>query len=183
MHGRSACLLLAVAFLPASPLWAGSISMGPQAMEGNLRVMPGVILSAGYDLTVPGSHPAETVQLVGPTVVFHARCISGGGGDAIVLPLAGDPLSIPQGSSAWFPSGDQHSSLVYQGWVAVPDLCNGGEMSLSQGGVFTADLQATDTSHSVHVRWHYSANGTSGSWSGTGGFMPDPLEDAGGPQV
>jgi len=31
---------------------------------------------------------------------------------------------------------------------------------------------ATDTSHKVNVRWHYSANDTSGCWSGTKGVLP-----------
>ncbi len=50
-----------------------------------------------------------------------------------------------------------------------------GLITLKAGGVFTADLQASDTTHAVHVRWHSSANGSSGSWSGTGSFLPDPL--------
>jgi hypothetical protein len=166
---------LAASFLSPLSALADPISMGPQAMEGDLKVSPGTVLMAGYDFTVPGTHPEETVQLVNPMVVFQAQCVGGGDAGPIVVFLAGDPITIPQNSSAWFPSGDQHSPLVYQGSTVVPDLCAGGLVTLRKGGTFAANLQATDTTHSVHVRWHYSANGSAGSWSGTGSFRPGPL--------
>jgi hypothetical protein len=176
-HGRITSLVvgLAVTLLGSSSLLADPISMGPQAMEGDLKVSPGTVLMAGYDFTIPGSHPEVTVQLVNPMVVFQAQCVSGGDAGPIVVFLAGDPITVPQNSSAWYPSGDQHSPLVYQGSVVVPDLCGGGLITLRKGGTFTANLQASDQSHSVHVRWHYSANGSSGSWSGTGSFRPGPI--------
>jgi hypothetical protein len=160
----------------AVPLLANSISMGPQAMEGDLKVSPGTVLMAGYDFTIPGSHPADSVQFVNAAVTFQAQCVSGTGGGTIVVVLSGNPITVPQNSSSWFPSGDQSSPLVYQGSVAVPDLCNGGLVRLQSGGTFSADLQASDTALSVHVRWHYRANGSSGSWSGTTSFLPDPLQ-------
>jgi len=163
---------LAAGLLSAFSVLADPISMGPQAMEGDLKVSPGAVLMAGYDFTIPGSHPEITVQLLNPTVVFQAQCVSGGDAGAIVVLLASDPITVPQNSSAWFPSGDQHSPLVYQGSVVVPDLCGGGLITLRQGGTFSAVLVASDTTRSVHVRWHYSANGSSGSWSGTGSFRP-----------
>jgi len=176
-NGRLAPLVvgLAVVFLGPSSVLADPISMGPQAMEGNLKVSPGTLLMAGYDFTIPGSHPEVTVQLVNPMVVFMAQCVSGDDAGPIVVLLAGDPSTIPQNNSAWYPSGDQHSPLVYQGSTVVPDLCGGGLITLRKGGTFTAILQASDQSHSVHVRWHYSANGSSGSWSGTGSFRPGPI--------
>jgi hypothetical protein len=157
------------------PLLASSISMGPQAMEGDLKLSPGTLLMAGYDFTIPGSHPEDTVQFVNPTLVLQAQCVSGEGGGMIVVFLSGDPITVPQNSSAWFPSGDQKSPLVYQGTTVIPNLCSGGQVRLRSGGTFSADLQASDTTLKVHVRWHYSANGSSGSWSATGSFAPDPL--------
>jgi hypothetical protein len=176
MATRRGLVAASVILFSAVPLLANSINMGPQAMEGDLKVSPGAVLMAGYDFTIPGSHPADTVQLVNASVTFQAQCASGPGGGTIVVFLSGGPITVPQNSSAWFPSGDQSSPLVYQGSVAVPDLCGGGLVRLQSGGTFSADLQASDTSHSVHVRWHYSANGSSGSWSGTASFTPDPLQ-------
>lgn len=51
------------------------------------------------------------------------------------------------------------------------------------GGTFTADPQSTDTTNAIHVRWHYSANGTSGSWSGTASVVPDAIDNGGGGEV
>jgi hypothetical protein len=168
-----------VILLVSLPLLANPISMGPQAMEGDLKVNPGTVLRAGYDFTIPGSHPADTVQFVNASVTFQAQCVSGTGGGTIVVSLSGNAITVPKNNSDWFPSGDQSSPSVYQGSVAVPDLCNGGLVRLQSGGTFSADLQASDMTHSVHVRWHYSANGSSGSWSGTTSFTPDPLQGGG----
>ena len=176
---RAAILVVLFVVVPLS-VRANSISMGPQAMEGDLKLAPGSTLKAGYDFTIPGSHPADMVQFVGASVTFQVTCASGPGGGTILVPLSGDPITVPQNSSAWFPSGDQSNPLVYQGSVVVPDLCAGGLVRFQAGGVFSADLQASDTSLAVHVRWHYSGNGSSGSWSGTGSFRPDPLQGGGG---
>jgi hypothetical protein len=171
-----ASMVLLVAF----PVLANQISMGPQAMEGNLKVSPGTLLMAGYDFTIPGSHPEIFVQVDGAAVVFEAECVVGGGGGEIdvFMPLQG--YTVPKNSGAWFPSGEQNNPAVYEGSVVVPDLCGGGQITLRSGGTFRADLQSSDTSRAIHVRWHYSANGTSGSWSGTGSFLPDPISGGGG---
>ena len=175
MKRVSLFVAVAAILLVALPLLATPISMGPQAMEGNLKLSPGDLLMAGYDFTIPGSHPAIQVQFTNPMVTFQAECVDGGGGGTIVVPMPSDQFAVPQNSSAWFPSGDQHSPLVFQGSVVVPDLCGGGQITLRDGGTFTAELKASDTSRGVHVRWHYSANGSSGSWSGTTSFLPGPI--------
>jgi hypothetical protein len=173
-HPLVVAVALAAAALWPLPLLADPIAMGPQAMEGALKVSPGTVLMAGYDFTIPGAHPAETVQFTNAQVVFQAQC-AGGGGGVIVVPLGDSTTFVPAKSSAWYPSGDQHSPAVYQGSFVVPDICGGETVSLRSGGTFSADL-ASDGNDNVHVRWHYSANGTSGSWSGTGSFRPGPLE-------
>jgi hypothetical protein len=175
MKQRLLSVAISTFLLLALPALADPISMGPQAMEGDLKVSPGTLLMAGYDFTIPGSHPAIDVLFVSPLVTFQAQCVAGGGGGTIVVPLSSSLISDPQNSPAWFPSGDQHSPAVYQGSVVVPDVCAGGLITLRSGGTFTATLQGSDTTHGVHVRWHYSANGSSGSWSGTASFLPSPL--------
>jgi hypothetical protein len=169
---------LTVTLLVALPILADPISMGPQAMEGDLKVSPGTVLSAGYDFTIPGSHPDISVEIRQPMVTFDAECVKGGGGGtfAVLMPTAG--YTVPQNSSAWYPSGDQHSAEVYEGSVAVPDLCGGGLITLRRGGTFTVDAASSDPAYALHVRWHYSAHGTSGSWSGTARLQPGSL---GGP--
>src|SRR6266545_537425 len=155
---------------------SGSISMGPQAMEGDLKLSPGAILKAGYDFTIPGTHPEDTVQFTSANVTFQPLCVSGGSSaGTLVVPLADTRITVPQNSTAWYPSGNQKDPSVYQGSISVPELCGGGQITLKKGGTFTAILQASDTSHTVNVRWHYSANGSSGSWSGTKTFTPATL--------
>jgi hypothetical protein len=157
------------------PALSDPIAMGPQAMEGNLKVSPGTVLMAGFDFTIPGSHPEEMVLFVNPMVVFQAQCPSGADAGTIMVGLVSELITVPQNSSAWYPSGDQHSPLVYQGSTIVPDLCQGGLVSLRKGGTFSADVLSTVTTSAIHVRWHYSANGTSGSWSGTRSVLPSQL--------
>jgi hypothetical protein len=141
----------------------GSISMGPQAMEGDLKLSPGAILRAGYDFTIPGTHPEDTVQFTSANATFQPLCVSGGSSaGTLVMPLADTRITVPQNSTAWYPSGDQKDPSVYQGSISVPDLCGGGQITLKNGGTFTAILQASDTSQTVNVRWHYSANGKLG---------------------
>ncbi len=148
--------------------------MGPQAMEGDLKVAPGTSLLVGYDFTIPGNHPEATVSFLDGSVTFQATCESGSAQGTIVVPLAAASYTDPQDSSAWYPSGDQHSASVYQGSTSIPDLCDGGIVRLKQGGTLTATIASTDPSHKVNVRWHYSANGSSGSWSGTRGCSCPP---------
>jgi len=159
--------------------FASTASIGPQAMEGALKIDPGDVVKAGFSLTIPGSHPETTVQFVDATVAFNnVTCVSGYGGGTFTVALgsggAAGPYTVPANDSSWFPTGDQHSDAAYQGSLPAPDLCHGGTMSLRNGGTFSGDLQSDDT-HSINVRFHYSANGTSGSWSATKTFDPDPI--------
>lgn len=148
--------------------------MGPQAMEGNLVVGPGTVVAAGYDLTIPGSHPTTNVNVVAPQVVFDGKCVAGGAAVtfSVAMPTAAYAVSANNGD--WLPSGDQDSPLVYEGSVLVPDLCGGGDISLASGGTFSAvvNADAPVPGDGVHVRWHYSANGSSGSWSATAHVQP-----------
>src|SRR5262249_59944362 len=101
---RRASMLVATpaVLLLAFPVLADPVSMGPQAMEGNLKVSPGDVLMAGYDFTIPGSHPSVTVQFFNPMVAFQAECVAGTGGGTIVVPLGSDSITVPQNSSAWY---------------------------------------------------------------------------------
>jgi hypothetical protein len=119
---------------------SGAITIGPQAMEGNLLVRSGDTLRAGYDFTMPGSHPSAGLIFSQTAVTFQAACASGKGGDTIVVRMAAQSYSDPQDSSAWYPSSDQQASAVYQGSATVPDVCGGGTITLSQGGTFRATV-------------------------------------------
>jgi hypothetical protein len=151
-----------------------SLSMGPQAMEGNLTLSPGDTLHVGYDFTMPGNHPTASVSFIGAKVTFALTCASGVIPSPRILAvlIANQKYTDAQNSPAWYPSGDQQSSLVYQGSITVPDACSGGLVSFGEGGTFSTGISSTDTHDKVNVRWHYSGDGSAGSWSGTRSVVP-----------
>ena len=150
---------------PASPVTITG------SMEGNLPVHPGDTLRAGYDFTIPGTHPAATVRVSGASVALTVDCPRGAT-VPVTIPLPAQSYSIPANSPGWYPFGDQHSPLVYQGPVTVPGtLCGGQTGHAPQGATFTATFQSTDPHHGIHVRFHYADN-TAGSWSGTASTTP-----------
>jgi len=118
----------------------GSVTMGPQAMEGDLKVAPGTTLKAGYDFTLPGNNASLSVTVNNPAVVFTVRCVSGAAPSASTFTVSMPTQIYSVVDSAWYPSGDQHSPLVYQGSIAVPDLCAGGQLRLDKGGTFSASV-------------------------------------------
>src|SRR5438552_2908988 len=143
-------------------------------MEGNLQIHPGDTIKAGYDFTMPGSHPAATVTVQNASVKVLIKCSSGTAVGPIAIPLPAQAYGDPASSPNWYPSGDQSSSLVYQDTVAAPNLCAGGAMSAASGALFQASVISTDIVDPVNVRFHYSDN-TSGSWSGTVTTTPSPI--------
>jgi hypothetical protein len=121
---------------------SGGLTIGPQAMEGNLIVNPGDVLNVGYDFTMPGSHPATTLGFFNTTVTFQAVCASGSGGGTFAVSVPALQYTDPLDSSAWYPSGNQPDPSVYQGSITVPDLCAGRSISLQHGGTFTTTVGA-----------------------------------------
>ena len=187
---RTLTLIAATAFLiaVAPPSYANTVLMGPQAMEGNLIVSPGTIIKAGISFTIPGSHPATTVQFADPLITFkNIVCTSTGTssgrdfGHALGSGSLLGPYSVPANDTAWIPTGDQASDASYQASFPAPDLCQGGNMSLRNGAAFSADLQS-DQTNKISIRYHYSANGSSGSWSATTAFDPDSISGSPVPQ-
>jgi hypothetical protein len=118
----------------------GSLTMGPQAMEGDLKVSPGTTLKAGYDFTAPGNHSSFSLTVNSPQVVFAVSCVSGATPSSPTLTVSMPTTTYTVVDSQWIPSGDQSSPLVYQGSVTVPDLCAGGQLRLNHGGIFTASV-------------------------------------------
>ena len=123
-----------------SAVCPSSLTMGPQAMEGNLKVWPGTTLAAGYDFTVPGNNASLSLTVVNPQVVFAVGCVSGAipSQPTLTVPLPSQNYSFS--GSQWYPSGDQQSPLVYPGSVTVPNLCGGGQVRFDRGGTFTASI-------------------------------------------
>jgi len=152
---------------------ARALTLGPDAMEGDLRVAPGATLSVGYDFRIPGKHPAASLTFVEPQAVFAWTCVTGPGAGSFTVSMPNGLYSVLANSSEWFPSGDHRSPLVYQGSFEMPNLCGGGLVRLQSGGTFRTGVLSTDTTSKVHVRWHYRAGSTGGAWSDAGSVVPN----------
>jgi len=149
-----------------SPSGVGAVVLGPQAMEGDLKINRGDVLRAGFDFTMPGGHPATTAVFTSGYVALLVTCPNGSS-PSLTIPLHDQAVVVPQDSTAWYPSGDKSSSLVYQGTLIAPDLCAGAVMDDARGALFSTAFAATDTVDRFSFRFHYSDNSTSGGWSGT----------------
>ncbi len=144
-----------------------------QAMNGDQKVKQGSTLSAGFDFTMPGNHPAATVGFLGSKVTFNATCASGTPGSmTITVNMPNESYTDPANSPAWLPSGDQNAASTYQGSTVVPTFCDPGALvRLQQGGTFSTGVTSTDKKDKVNVRWHYM-DMTGGGWSGTYSVVP-----------
>ena len=149
-----------------SPSGVGAVVLGPQAMEGDLKIHPGDVLRAGFEFTMPGGHPATTAVFTSGYVALQVTCPNSSS-PPLTIPLHDQTVVDPEDSTAWYPSGDQSSPLVYQGTLIAPDLCAGAVMDDARGALFTTAFAATDTVDRFSFRFHYSDNSTSGGWSGT----------------
>jgi hypothetical protein len=123
----------------------GQVSMGPQAMEGNLKVADGGTVKAGFDFTIPGDNNPVTVTFTDPEVTFNDLVCANGSTPAQTT-LTTSPVSPLTYTSTnggdWFPSGVQSSSLVYQLSLTVPsnECPSGVDVSFQKGGTFTATI-------------------------------------------
>src|SRR5712691_10328373 len=124
-------------------------------MEGNLQIHPGDALRAGFDFTMPSSHPAATASFYNGSIALLVTCINGAT-PALAINLPAQTITDPAGSPSWYPSGDQSSSFVFQGILTAPDLCGGGVMNDANGATFTTTFFSTDTIDKVNFRFHYS---------------------------
>jgi hypothetical protein len=115
-----------------------TLTMGPQAMEGALKVSPGKKIKAGYDFTLPSNTKPFTVLVTEGKVVFKVRCVSGKAPSESTFTVTLPNQSYSVKGSEWVPSGNQSSPLVYQGEREVPPLCGTGQLSLAEGGTFSA---------------------------------------------
>jgi hypothetical protein len=118
---------------------SNTITLGPQAMEGDLKVKPGSTIYTGYDFTLPGFNGTTTVTITNAKVVFNdVHCASGQNPTQSSFTVTMPPYTVKVTSSGWYPSGDQSSALVRQGMITVPNVCGGGLVRLDKGGTFSA---------------------------------------------
>ena len=55
----------------------GNVTIGPQAMGGDLKVAPGSSIALGYSFTLPGNQQSWNATVSATQVVMQLRCVSG----------------------------------------------------------------------------------------------------------
>lgn len=155
----------------ADPGQPGYISING-SMEGNLQIQPGDWVDGGYQFTIPGTHPASTVQFAAATVTLDVSCNSNGTSPSpYVINLGSGPYTVTANSSAEYPfsSGDNNGSMQgdpakWQGAAQIPALCGAGNTmwvnAQSGAATFAANVQSSDTTDSLNVQFHYADSGT-----------------------
>jgi hypothetical protein len=120
---------------------SGFVVIGPQAMEGDLKLTPGSPLKVGYSFALPGNKLGRTAVVTDAQVVFQLRCENG-------QPASPSTWTVPiptqfyaVNGSTWTPSGDQSSPLTYQGSSTVPPACGASRVRFDKGGTFSATFQ------------------------------------------
>ena len=139
------------------------------SMEGNLPIAANSTVQAGYDFTMPGNHPDAHVTFTNGSVTVQVICPDNSV-HPLTISLPTQTIDDPLNSGAWFLSGDQKSSLVYQG-STVSSLCGSQSGYAPKGATFTAQVCSDDAVNKVNVRFHYSDN-SAGGWSGTKSITP-----------
>ena len=114
----------------------GVVAIGPQAMEGDLRVKPGEKVKVGYKFKLPYNSSHHKVTVSHAQIVFTPRC-----GDnpstgplVVVIPLK----TYEVFDDHWIPARKHYNPLTFQAEFVVPDLCNGEDVRFDKGGTFTA---------------------------------------------
>ncbi len=126
----------------------------------------------GYHLKIPGSHPAVTVKVVNPIVVYHVVCPNNAVTSFTLALPTPYIAAMPASPTDWFPASSQSDPLVCQsGLVPAPDVCSGGVMDVSTGATFSATFYSTDHVHSIQVQFHYGT-ACNGGWSSTPTVQP-----------
>ena len=160
----------------------GSYNLCIPAQGANEGVtgMAGDTVRAGYDFTVPSSD-TTTVMVLNAFEQLTVSCANGNTPTqpTISVPMPDATYTAPfQQSQGWVPSGDQSSTLTYEGSLTLPNLCGGGTIRVGQPGqmLFAAQVESNGTS-SLSFRSHYNdgALSKSGSWSATVSVKPTPI--------
>jgi hypothetical protein len=165
----AAALGTAVLAMP-SPAGATRIVIGGN-MEGNIPVSPGDTVRGGWDLSMPGAHPAATVSIATAGVGVSVTCPDGHT-QWVGMGFPDQAFTVAANDTSWHPAADSGSPAVWQGSTVAPrDLCHGSTGRSTKGAAMVANVTSSDTVDTVSLRFHYS-DGSPGSWSAAKSFQP-----------
>ena len=164
-RGILALPILATLALCLAPVASAQMATLGGSMEGNLTVNPGDIIRAGYDFSMPGTHPASTVTVTGGLVQMNVICPNGIA-QTLSMTLPEQTFVVGVNDNSWYPSAEQSNSLVYQGTTVAPvTLCGGKAGVAPNGATFTGLFESSDANDPLETRFHYSDK-SPGAWSG-----------------
>jgi hypothetical protein len=158
----AAVSVMAVVFLGLISMAQATPIVISGAMEGNLRISHGDTVRAGFDFTMPESHPVATVSITGSVTIFYT-CPDKRSG-SFTIPVSGTYTDPENDRANWFPSSSQSIPSVYQGSTIAPNVCSGQPYHAPLGATFAANVTSNDTEDWIYMRFHYSDN-SPGLWS------------------
>ena len=123
---------------------------------------------------MPGPNPAATDQILAGTVALPVACSLNGptvGWDVIYLGTG--PYNVAARSNKWYPTPLATDPSSFQGLSYALNYCNGGAM-YTQGAVYSAQLNSTDTNDNVAIEFHYGDQTTqkSDGWTSVQAVTP-----------
>jgi hypothetical protein len=144
---------------PAVSSGTGVVSHVTGALVGD-DVEPGDVISSGWTLSIPGHHPAATVQLTDVVATIPLRCHTekrehrDGTATTVALRFGDVVLTVGADDTGWHPTARPADAQGYQASTSVGDPC-GGRAS-EPGGVVTyqARVLSTDTADPLLLRFH-----------------------------
>ena len=182
--------VIATVALTAGVAWgatpgSGALTIPAQGGNNATVLEPGQFVYAGYSFQYPGQGsganypPGAITVFKNGQAVLSVECAdkSTPTHATVTVPMPYQSYDGTQGSNGWYPSGDQKSSLTYQGNLQMGDYCPHtaanptGTMIVGKQtmGPFTADVFTSNTSYPpVSVRWHYGNAADAGAGTGTG---------------
>jgi len=144
------------------------------SMNRPIDISSGGTVLAGYDLSLPGLHPASTVALAGGNVQLDISAPDGRS-RTLTIPLPDQSYSIAANDNSWVPSPNQKSPLVYQGsatadFGGVVTNATFSALGENNGGAGNPAGPGFNNTSPLDVRFHANvggSNGAGGSWSPT----------------
>lgn len=149
---------------PGCPPPAKVISIGPSSMQGDLRIPASATpasAAAGFDFTIPGSHPATTMAFSNTQVTLPYRCSQQGPvAGSVVVSMPDHSYAVAANNNNWIPTSDQSSSASYEGSAQIGPVCGAGNTvflnySGTFGATFSSMVSSTASPIKFSLRFHY----------------------------
>jgi hypothetical protein len=154
-------LAAGIAIGGASAASASTISVGPGRMGGRLTASVGDWISVGYHFRYEGRHSAATMEFADSTFTSSsAKCVGTETPVTLLLTAPTQRYQLAESDKDFVPAKDQADPSTFQGaaryGVDTPDLCEGGQIDISGGFTYSADVRSTQAyDQLINVQFHY----------------------------